>query len=291
MIENNGIYPNEKEAESEVLLRAGFYKTVFVDVDSCVSGIEGINKMAQIHGKEQEVSRLTDRAMNGEIPLDAIFEKRLELICPNREDLNTVAAEYIKTITPHARTVIDILVQNGVDVWLISGGFKDAILPLAHYLGIGERNVLANTLFFFEDGSYRGFDKENPLWQKNGKRKVIENLKGKGRLGTGKIAIIGDGMSEIETGPITDLRIGFFGHQLRPNVKELADVFIASKTFLPLLPLTLDEEHMEVVMDNSTGKNSLIRAFEELDNTVFNHRAKHLKQDLRNIAFKVVAKR
>ena len=53
---------------------------VFIDVDSCLTGIEGIDEMAIRVGKDSTVAQLTREAMNGTIPFQDVFARRLDMI-------------------------------------------------------------------------------------------------------------------------------------------------------------------------------------------------------------------
>jgi phosphoserine phosphatase len=62
------------------------FASVVIDVDSTLSGIEGIDWLAALRGPEMaaKISALTDRAMRGEITLDAVYGERLKMIAPTR---------------------------------------------------------------------------------------------------------------------------------------------------------------------------------------------------------------
>ena len=55
------------------------YTVVCFDCDSTLSKIEGIDELAKLAGLGEEMARLTDAAMNGVVPLEAVYEKRLSL--------------------------------------------------------------------------------------------------------------------------------------------------------------------------------------------------------------------
>ena len=125
---------------------------MFVDVDSCASDIEGIDLLAEMNTKQAEVKKLTTAAMNGEIPFDAIFGLRLEMIQPKETDLINLGRLYLETITPRAKEVIKIAQYLGTNIFLMSGGYDQSIWPLADYLDIPRNQVFANHLFFDNHG-------------------------------------------------------------------------------------------------------------------------------------------
>lgn len=91
-------------------------------------------------------------------------------------------------------------------VYLISGGFDCLIHPIAALLEIPKENVFANRLKFYYDGSYAGFDEEQPTSRSGGKSAVIKRLREE--FGHSKIVMIGDGVTDLETYPPADAFIG-----------------------------------------------------------------------------------
>lgn len=211
---------------------------VIFDVDSCLVAIEGIDELARMRNVYDQVAGLTRSAMNGEIGFDEVFAKRLDIINPRRNDLTEVGRQYVQNITAFAPQIIALLREAGTDVWLVSGGFDEAIYPLAAALGIDGDHVFANHLYFDEQGAYLNYDRDNPLAGNQGKRAVIAALKKEGKL-DGKVAIIGDGMAEMETHDIVDVRIGYGGHVLRENVRANADVYVDDPSLFPLASILI----------------------------------------------------
>lgn len=261
-----------------------FYGTVFLDVDSCLTGIEGIDMLGEMHGKTDEIKRLTNLAMNGEVPLDEVFARRLNLIRPRQEDLEIVAREYIRTITQDAPEVIRALKSLGVDVRLISGGYDTAIFPLAKHLGIPQTFVHANRLFFDKNGNYIGFDENNPLSKQGGKKAVIEKLRQDRISILTPVAIVGDAVSELETKPATDFRVGFGGHVKREKVEDEADVFIKDPSFATLLPLMLDSDNIREIIDYMPDQRGILKkGLGGIKRVAFSFRARGLGEYLDRI--------
>lgn len=268
------------DQEDKANLRIELYNTLFVDVDSCLSGIEGIDELGRIYGKTEEISQLTKLAMNGEVPFENIFRRRLDLIKPRYQDLLRIGQLYIQTLTPDTENAFAALSDQGVDIFLLSGGFDVAIYPVSRFLGIDDKYVLANVLYFDENGKYAGFDETNPLCRSGGKKAVIEELQRR-REAWGKIAIVGDAVSEVETAPVTDLRIGFGGHVVREKVRNEADIFINQCSFAPLVPLLIGGGGIRRIIDYQPfNRNILHSGFEMLQTIKFNSRASILRQDI-----------
>jgi len=131
------------------------FNIICFDCDSTLSKIEGIDELAGRVGLGEEMSRLTDAAMNGEVLLEAVYEQRLSLIRPDLDSINWLADLYIEQIVDGVQEVFETLAASNKELHIISGGIRQAILPLAKCLGLPEAQVHAVDIYFNEDGSYR----------------------------------------------------------------------------------------------------------------------------------------
>ena len=206
------------------------YRVVFFDVDSTLVTIEGIDVLA---GGNPEIARLTDAAMNGEIPLDEVYGRRLDVIRPTLRAVEDLGRRYIETLIDDAAETIETLRTAGADVQLVTAGIAQAITPLADHLGIPRRAVHAVALKFSESGEYEDFDRRSFLTKTGGKELVVRAVRARSK---GTAVFIGDGVSDLEARPAVDLFIGFGGVHTRPRVRDNADVFITEPRLGALLP-------------------------------------------------------
>lgn len=203
-------------------------KLLFFDCDSTLSTIEGIDELAHARGADvfDRVVALTHAAMNGEVPLDEVFPRRMEMIRPDRATCETVAELYRQTVVPGVPELIRAAREAGWLPVILSGGFAPLILPLARDLGID--HVEAVPLFLHEDGSYQGYGHDYPTTRNLGKNEVIRAWKE--AMLPERVVMMGDGISDMETKPDVDLFIGFGGVVERPKVKAGCDHWITSMT-------------------------------------------------------------
>jgi HAD superfamily phosphoserine phosphatase-like hydrolase len=196
-------------------------KIIFIDCDSTLSTIEGIDELARFQGESvfQEVVALTNAAMNGEIPLDEVFPRRMEIIRPGRAACERVAALYMETMTPGAAAFVSWLKREGWLPVILSGGFQPLILPLAGALGIS--HVEAVPLHLDADGCYAGYDANYPTTRNLGKNAIINEWKR--AMLPERVVMLGDGISDLETQSDVDAFIGFGGVVSRAAVKAGAD--------------------------------------------------------------------
>ena len=146
-------------------MTAGGYASVVLDVDSTLCGIEGIDWLAARRGPAAgaRIAELTDRAMNGDLALDAVYGERLGAVRPTRDDLAALAAAYESALAPGAEEAIARMRAAGRRIVLVSGGIRNAILPVARRLGIDETDVHAVNVLVDDEGEYETYDARSPM--------------------------------------------------------------------------------------------------------------------------------
>ncbi|HEY8183549.1 MAG TPA: HAD-IB family phosphatase [Thermoanaerobaculia bacterium] len=203
------------------------YRLIFFDVDSTLVTIEGIDVLA---AGNPEIVRLTEAAMNGEIPLDQVYARRLEMIRPNRAAIDNLAKRYLDSIVGGAEETMAALKEAGGIVHLVTAGIEQALTPLAAKFGVALHAV---PLRFSASGDYEDFDRKSLLARPRGKETVVRDIRARTK---GKAAFVGDGVSDLETKPAVDLFIGFGGVHTRARVRDNADVFVAGPRLDAVLP-------------------------------------------------------
>jgi phosphoserine phosphatase len=221
------------------------YSTVIFDCDSTLSAIEGIDELAALSGLRAESSRLTDRAMTGEISLESVYSARLELIQPTRAALDAVGRMYVARVLPHSRELIRALRALEKRVCIVSGGLEPAVLALAAHIGIAGKDVRAVAIHHEELGRYIGFDTSSPLARSGGKVAVTRAL---AEAPGGRPAVlIGDGITDLEAAGECARFIAFGGVVRRDAVFERATVTCESGDLAALVPLLLSQEEIDIL--------------------------------------------
>jgi phosphoserine phosphatase len=216
------------------------YGTVVFDCDSTLSAIEGIEELARDH--REEVARLTNRAMDGELPLEEVYGARLELIRPSLEDLERVAAQYMERALPNAAALIAALSDCGKRVVVVSGGLLPAVLPFAEALGVAAEDVRAVDIRFDSSGAYAGFEVDSPLARTGGKPPILASLAAS--PGAGALAFIGDGATDLEAAGEAARFIAFGGVVRRENVFSRARVACEHADLAALVPLLFSADEL-----------------------------------------------
>ncbi len=200
------------------------FRTVVLDVDSTLSGIEGIDWLAAQKGDEaaQTVARLTERAMTGEIPLENVYAERLAIVQPHADDIDSLSRAYVEAIAPGAREAVQSWLAVGVRVVIVSGGIRSALSRLAGHLGVPDSDVHAVAILHDQEGAYSG-QQPSPLSVATGKRDILKSLD----LPKPVLAV-GDGSTDLEMKEIADAFAAFTGFAARPSVTARADFVVSS---------------------------------------------------------------
>ncbi|VDM44831.1 unnamed protein product [Toxocara canis] len=195
---------------------------VCFDVDSTVCQDEAVDELADFLGVGDEVTKCTQRAMNGSMSFREALTQRLNIMRPSFQQLEAYAITHPPLLTPGIRELVAELHRRHIDVYLVSGGFRRLILPVARLLNIPKENVFANEILFDNMGNYAGFDKSELTSDSGSKMVGKAGVCGllKRRMGYENLVMVGDGATDMEASPPADIFIGFAGNQCRESVKR-----------------------------------------------------------------------
>jgi D-3-phosphoglycerate dehydrogenase len=212
----------------------GMTSPVFIfDFDSTLVRIETLEALAEIAlsdapdaaAKKAEIAALTDQAMSGQVDFGTALRRRLDLLALNRSHVETLSDRILDEASASIRRNVDFFERHAERVYILSGGFREVIAPLAERLGVAADHVLANDLIYDAEGRVTGVDDANPLSRDNGKPEVIKAL----NL-TGPVVMVGDGWTdaEVKLAGAADRFYAFTEVVSRPKVIEVADATAAS---------------------------------------------------------------
>ena len=199
-----------------------------IDFDSTFTQVEALDELARISLKNhpdreaiyKQIEDLTNASMEGRLSFTQSLEARVKLLCANRDHLKQLITHLKKKVsTSFSRNTI-FFKNHQNEVLIVSGGFKEFIIPVVTEYHIKKENIYANTFEFDEEGNIIGYDKANPLSQEGGKVKLLKELNLQG-----EIFGIGDGYSDFqlkESGMIKRF-FAFTENIERKSVTEKAD--------------------------------------------------------------------
>jgi phosphoserine phosphatase len=212
---------------------------VAFDCDSTLSAIEGIEELSTSE-HAAEIKRWTTDAMEGRIPLEEVYGRRLALLRPTRDDVAEIGRRYVAHKLPRAKELVAALRFLEKRVIVVSGGLLPAVRFLARDLGIDE--VIAVDVEFDEEGVYSTFDHSSPLARSGGKIDVLKCIASED---AGPIAFVGDGVTDLEAAHLAARFVAYGGVERREAVFAQAAVTCDSKDFADLVPLLLAPAEIE----------------------------------------------
>lgn len=204
-----------------------------IDFDSTLVSVETLDELARItladdprrEEKIANITRITERGMDGEIDFPTSLRERLIQLSITRKHVAELTASLKQRVTPSAIKNAQWFRDHAPHIYIISGGFGECIIPIADMLGIAHDHVHANTFQYDAEERVTGCDEKNLLAQENGKARQARAL-----ALTGTIVIIGDGMTDYEMKKAyPNARFIYFAeHVQRERVMELADDILPS---------------------------------------------------------------
>jgi phosphoserine phosphatase len=208
---------------------------VIFDCDGTLSGIEGIDELANDNQVGDIVQRLTQDAM-GKCGMNVdLYAQRLDLTKPTKAQVEALGTRYFAERTAPIAELIAALQRLNKTIYIVSAGFLPAVLKFATLLNIPKEHVFAVDLHFDAQGHYSDFDRTSPLVKKNGKRVLVDQIK----ASHAHTAFIGDGLSDLEVADLVTRFIGYGGAYFRDNIAKESEFYIKTASLAPLLPVLL----------------------------------------------------
>ncbi|MCC3305518.1 phosphoserine phosphatase SerB [Sneathiella sp. HT1-7] len=198
----------ERNVAEESLKNAGLLETVdfclqpgefrrkklfLADMDSTIITVECIDELADFAGFREEVSEITEQAMNGELDFNEAFRARVAMLKGLREDILQQVFDERVTLTPGTRTLVQTMRSNGTYTALVSGGFTFFTGRVRDLVGF--HMDMSNKLLF-ENGALTGVAVE-PILNSAAKLNTLESLRHEYSLRREETAAIGDGANDI----------------------------------------------------------------------------------------------
>lgn len=192
-----------QDKESLVILPYNFKPdAVFFDMDATVIAQESLDLIAGLAGVVDEVKRLTEAAMAGEIGFAEALTRRVKLIEGKSADLLHQARSMV-SLSRGVDSLAKKCHANNVEIFLVTGGFRDFAKPLADLLGF--KDFVANK-FEIADGILTG----RILGEIVDAEKKAEFAKKMCSLRKRNSSVaIGDGANDLEIMKVCDIAIGY----------------------------------------------------------------------------------
>ncbi|MDB5020117.1 MAG: hypothetical protein JWQ28_1244 [Pedobacter sp.] len=172
-----------------------------IDFDSTFTQVEALDEMARISLKKhpqkeeifQKIEDLTNLAMEGKLSFSESLAERVKLLNANEDHLKQLITRLKKKVSKSFSRNAAFFKKHAEEVLIVSGGFKEFIIPVVSQYHIKKENIYANTFITDENGQIIDYDHENPLSVEGGKVKLLKELDLQGN-----VYGIGDGYSDFQ---------------------------------------------------------------------------------------------
>ena len=206
---------------------------IIIDFDSTFITEESLDELAKYKLRDQpdsqtmlnKIKSLTNAGMNGDIPFKQSLDERMEVLNLNRSDINSVSKILSECVTPSFTKNKPFFIENNNKIIILSGGFKELIVPIVDDFGILSSNIFANDFIYNSSEQITGINQDNIMSKNGGKVKQSKLLSIHGT-----VHVIGDGYTDYEIkldGPATHF-FAFTENVERKNICELADLTLSN---------------------------------------------------------------
>ena len=206
---------------------------IIIDFDSTFITEESLDELAKYKLRDQpdsqtmlnKIKSLTNAGMNGDIPFKQSLDERMEVLNLNRSDINSVSKILSECVTPSFTKNKSFFIENNNKIIILSGGFKELIVPIVDDFGILSSNIFANDFIYNSSEQITGINQDNIMSKNGGKVKQSKLLSIHGT-----VHVIGDGYTDYEIkldGPATHF-FAFTENIERKNICELADLTLSN---------------------------------------------------------------
>lgn len=190
-------------------------RLVVLDVDSTLIQNEVIDLLAEQAGCGEQVSKITERAMNGELNFEESLLERVGLL-QGLDELGIERAWQKLTLTPGARTFCRTLGRLGFTTAIVSGGFSIFTRRLQRELNI--KHARANELEIV-DGRLTG-KVIGPIVTRTTKADFLHEIAELESVPIDQTVAVGDGANDLDMLSVAGLGIAF---NAKPIVQDAAN--------------------------------------------------------------------
>ena len=199
------------------LLRHGV-RLIVMDVDSTLVRGEVIEMLADRAGCLDDVARVTEAAMRGELDFEESLHERVALLAGLDASALDDVYDHIE-LAPGARTMVRVLGRLGYRFAIVSGGFSQITDRIAEDLGI---DFAASNELEVVDGRLTGRI-VGPVMDRAGKAAALRRFAQEAGVAPSATIAIGDGANDLDMLAAAGLGIAF---NAQPVLQQAADTTV-----------------------------------------------------------------
>ena len=232
-----------------------------IDFDSTFTQVEALDLLGELslcdHPQQaqriQEIIDISALGMSGGTSFAQSLTDRIRLLEAKRKHLTPLIDGLQNAVSKSVLRNRDFFRDFADRIFIVSGGFKEFIVPVVEAFGIRPDHVYANTFRFDASGAIIGVDSTNPLSSDGGKVTLLRQLDL-----NGDVYVIGDGYTdyEIRQAGLAKRFYAFTENVARPEVIARADRILTSfddlirelNLAVPIKPAALQPTPLNVLL-------------------------------------------
>ena len=165
---------------------------LLIDFDNTWVSQETLDVLADLCAPQiaDNVRRLTYLAMTGELSFAKALRERVACLDIDQTKIDACIALMRQSVSSSFQQHVETIQAHADNIYVISGGFREIIVPIVTEFGVHPQHVFANT-FHQQAGRVVGIDTNNVLAQDQGKVTLLASL-----ALPRPIVMVGDGMTD-----------------------------------------------------------------------------------------------
>jgi D-3-phosphoglycerate dehydrogenase len=147
------------------------------DFDSTFTEVEAMEELAEIslaNDPEKElliekIKQLTDMAMDGNMPFNKSLKARIALLSAKKYHIGMLVNRLRKRVSHSFVRNKKFFKEERENIYIVSGGFKEFIMPIVKPYFVDPSHVFANTFVYDNKNNIVGADEDNFCHRKMGR--------------------------------------------------------------------------------------------------------------------------
>jgi phosphoserine phosphatase SerB len=200
-------------------------KLICFDMDSTLINEEVIDEIARQAGVYDEISAITEQAMQGKLDFTRSLKARVSLFRGLHRDQAASIASSLH-VSPGGETLLQHLRTLGLKTAVVSGGFDFILRHFQKQLFLD--HVYGNTLALDDEDRFTGAV-EDPVVDAGYKRKLVAQLKTNYGFSTDETLTVGDGANDILMMEEAGISVSFCG---KPRLSAHTNTLILERNLM-----------------------------------------------------------
>ncbi|MDD3985129.1 MAG: phosphoserine phosphatase SerB [Methanobacterium sp.] len=217
-------------------------KLIVFDLDNVLIDGEAINEIGKLMDVEEEISKITKKAMEGDLDFETALKERVALLKgATVEDVKDVVSKI--PFMEGAEETIAELKKRGYKIATITGSFEIIVKRMKDDLGL---DYAFSNVLHEKEGKLTG-EVSGPL-VKGSKAEILKEIMEMEKIKAEETAAVGDGANDVSMLEEAGLGIAF---NAKPVLKEKTDVVVDKKDLKEILEVFDKEEQENKTLDTT----------------------------------------